>query len=145
MQRVSWVYTHCHQSEGHVDCPHTEGQVFGLVKISLEHSGGIVDDLEGGMWLICVTVTSNINSLALAEPTTCFHTTDRIKSRQLAAQVDGEHDDDGLPVSVLGEELACGDAALSVGGLLLHFFELSKHLFCTASQPQQGCGVKTSC
>lgn len=70
--------------------------------------------------------------------------TDRIESRQLAAQVDHENDDDRLLVAAPLEELVHGDAALSVGSLFLHFLQLSKHLVGAASQPQQGCGIKTS-
>lgn len=73
-----------------------------------------------------------------------FQKTDRIESGQLAAQVDDEDDDDWLLVAALLEELLDGDAGLSVSGLFLHLFQLSEHLFCAASQPQQGCRVKTT-
>lgn len=38
--------THCNQSEGHIDSAHAQRQVFGLVKLGLEHFGGIIDDLK---------------------------------------------------------------------------------------------------
>lgn len=72
-----------------------------------------------------------------------FLETDRIESRQLAAQIDDEDDDDWLLVAALLKELTDGDSGLSVCGLLLHFFQLSVHLVCVAFQPQQGCRVKT--
>lgn len=74
-----------------------------------------------------------------------FHfKTDRIESGKLAAQVGDEDDDDWLLVAALLEELVDGDSGLSVGGLVLHLFQLSEHLVCAASQPQQGCRVKTT-
>lgn len=38
--------THCHQGEGHVDGPDAQSQVFGLIELGLEHSGGVINDLE---------------------------------------------------------------------------------------------------
>lgn len=38
--------THRHQSEDHVDGANAQSQVLGLLEISLEHSGGIIDDLQ---------------------------------------------------------------------------------------------------
>lgn len=73
-----------------------------------------------------------------------FYKTDCIESGQLAAQVGDEDDDDWLLVAALLEELVDGDSGLSVGGLFLHLFQLSEHLVCAASQPQQGCRVKTT-
>ena len=73
------------------------------------------------------------------------HTTDRIESGQLAAQVDDEDDNNRLLVSALFEELVDGDTeCLSVSGLFLHLFQLSEHLVRAASQPQQRCRVKTT-
>ena len=64
-----------------------------------------------------------------------------VESRQLAAEVDDEDDDNRLLVAALFEELLDGDTGLRVGGLFLHFLQLGKHLLRSASQPQQGCKV----
>lgn len=74
----------------------------------------------------------------------CVFKTDCIESGQLAAQVGDEDDNDWLLVAALLEELMDGDSGLSVGSLFLHLFQLSEDLVFAASQPQQGCRVKTT-
>jgi len=69
--------------------------------------------------------------------------TDRIESRELASQVDNQDNNDWLPVAAFLEKIMDGDTALSVRSLLFHLFQLSEYLVCSASQPQQGCRVKT--
>lgn len=76
--------------------------------------------------------------------TNCVFKTDCIESGQLASQVGDEDDNDWLLVAALLEELVDGDSGLSVGGLFLHFFQLSEDFVCAPSQSQQGCRVKTT-
>lgn len=70
--------------------------------------------------------------------------TNSVESRQLAAQVDDQDDDDWLFVARLLEEITDVDPGQSVGRLFFHLFQLSKHRFCVTPQPLQRCRVGTS-
>lgn len=67
---------------------------------------------------------------------------DRVESRQLAAQVGDQNDNDWLLVAPPPEELLDADSALSVSRLLLHLLQLGRRCVSAASQPQQGCREK---
>lgn len=67
----------------------------------------------------------------------------RVESRQLAAQVDAEDDDDRLPVASLPEKIPDADGRLNMRRLTFHLLQLGPHRLGTSSQSEQGCGTVT--
>lgn len=63
---------------------------------------------------------------------------DRVESRQLAAQVGDQDNDNWLLVAPPPEELFKGNSTLGVSRLLLHLLQLGQRCVSATSQPQQG-------
>lgn len=112
-------------------CAQTDGSNNHQVAVTPEQS-------EGWLILVLAVGVDLLQSFKEKPPAN----TDRVESRQLAAQVDGQNDQDGLSVAAFCDELADGDAAGCARSFLLHLLQLGQHLVFSVPQPQQGCGVK---